>query len=64
MGTLNSFILVVAGCGGLRTCYVNGKLNKLDEGTFDHVQPGDSYWNPCTWGHLGLEVIPAIVWGN
>jgi len=52
------------GLGGAQCCYVDGKLNHADEGTYDYIQPGDSYWSPRTWGHLIVDVIPAIIWGN
>ncbi len=54
----------IAGLGGAQCCYVNGKLNHDDEGTYDYIQPGDSYWDPGTWGHIGVDVLPALIWGN
>jgi len=54
----------IFGLGGAQCCYVNGKLNSSDEGTYDYISPGDSYWNPGTWGHIIVDVIPAIIWGN
>jgi hypothetical protein len=54
----------ILGLGGAQCCYVRGKLNQSDEGSYDYIQPGDSYRNPRTWGHILVDVIPAIIWGN
>ena len=50
--------------GGAQCCYLNGKLNSSDPGSYDFISPGNSYWNPRTWGHIVVDVIPAIIWGN